>query len=352
MGDKVGRVALLWRGDRAMKDAVTPANNRLHRIFDALAERGVYAEPLVYSEEFEDEVFDRIPSFDGILVWVDPLSEGKTRARLDPLLREASAKGVWVSAHPDTILKMGTKEVLFRTRNLGWGTDTHLYRSPEELHADFPPLLERAGPRVLKQRRGNGGQGVWKVELLSGSPKGETRVRVLHARRGSVLEELSLAEMLGRCEPYFADNGCVIDQPFQPRLPEGMIRCYVGMDRVVGFGNQLIKALIPPPPEGPDSEAAQPGPRIMSGAGDSKFQVLRRKMDEEWIPRMMELLNMQRADLPIIWDADFLYGPRTASREDTYVLCEINVSAVSPIPDEAPAAIAELVQQRLLERKT
>ena len=45
------------------------------------------------------------------------------------------------------------------------------------------------------------------------------------------------------------------------------------------------------------------------------------------------------AALPIIWDADFLYGPRTAAGEDTYVLGEINVSSVMPIPDQAPAAI-------------
>jgi hypothetical protein len=352
MTAKIGKVALLWRGDRAMRDAATPANNRLRHIFEALAERGVHAEPVVYSEEFHGEVRDRLLAFDGVLVWVDPLSDGTTRAMLDPLLRDVSARGVWVSAHPDTILKMGTKEVLFRTRDLGWGTDTRLYRSATELRADFPARLEREGPRVLKQNRGNGGQGVWKVDLLSASPKSEPRVNVLHARRGSVPEELPLAEMLERCEPYFTDNGCVIDQPFQPRLPEGMIRCYVGKDKVVGFGHQLIKALIPPPPEGPDSEAAQPGPRIMSGAQDPKFQALREKMEGEWIPQMMELLDIQRSALPIIWDADFLYGPRTASGEDTFVLCEINASAVFPIPDEAPAAIAELTRQTLIERKT
>jgi hypothetical protein len=349
MAAKTGTVALLWRGDHATKSTVTPTNNRLHRIFAALAEFGVNAEPVVYSEEFQDEVRDRLLLLDGVLVWVDPLSDGKTRAMLDPLLREVSASGVWVSAHPDTILKMGTKEILFRTRHLGWGSDTKLYRSAEQLRAEFPALLEHSGARVLKQNRGNGGQGVWKVERLSGS--GEPRVRVLHARRGSVPEELSFAAMLDRCEAYFVEGGCVVDQPFQPRLPEGMIRCYVGKDKVVGFGNQLIKALIPPPPEGPESEAAQPGPRIMSGASDPKFQALRQNMEGEWIPAMMKLLALSRADLPIIWDADFLYGPRTASGEDTYVLCEINVSAVFPIPDEAPTAIADLTRQTLLERK-
>ncbi len=54
------------------------------------------------------------------------------------------------------------------------------------------------------------------------------------------------------CAADFADSGCIIDQPFQERLPDGMIRCYMGTDKVVGFGHQFIKALIPPPPEGAD----------------------------------------------------------------------------------------------------
>jgi len=59
------------------------------------------------------------------LVWVDPIHQGKTRAALDPLLREIALQGPWVSAHPDVILKMGVKDVLYRTRHLGWGADTH-----------------------------------------------------------------------------------------------------------------------------------------------------------------------------------------------------------------------------------
>ena len=56
---------------------------------------------------------------------------------------------------------------------------------------------------------------------------------------------------------------------------------------------------------------------------------------------------MRGTCLPIIWDADFLYGPRTAAGDDTYVLCEINVSSVMPIPDQAPAEIARLARERL-----
>jgi uncharacterized protein DUF6815 len=341
------RVAIVWRGDREARRAATPQNNRFYRIFEELALLGINAEPAVYDEDFADEVREQLLTVDGVLVWVDPLHEGKTRAGLDPLLRDVAARGPWVSAHPDVILKMGVKEVLHRTRHFGWGTDTHLYPTADDFRREFPSRLQSTGPRVLKQNRGNGGQGVWKVEQTGPWLDGGTAVRVLHAQRGSSPEDLTLGAFMTRCEAYFVSAGCVVDQPFQPRLPDGMIRCYMGADKVVGFGHQLIKALIPPPPEGPNSEAAQPGPRIMHPASAQPFQALRALMETEWTPQMMDVLGIDAASLPIIWDADFLYGPRTAAGEDTYVLCEINVSSVFAIPDQAPAAIARLVKSRL-----
>jgi hypothetical protein len=341
------RIAVVWRGDRDARRTATPQNNRFYRVFEELDAVGIRAEPAVYDEAFEDEVRDQLLAVDGVLVWVDPLHAGKTRTALDALLREVAACGPWVSAHPDVILKLGVKEVLHRTRHLGWGTDTRLYRSIQAFREEFPQRLRSAGPRVVKQNRGNGGQGVWKVERIGAATGGAAVVRVLHAQRGSVPEQLALSAFMARCAAYFAAGGCIVDQPFQPRLPEGMIRCYMGADRVVGFGHQLIRALIPPPPEGPDSDAAQPGPRIMHPASAEPFQALRAKMETEWTPQMMSVLGIDAASLPIIWDADFLYGPRTAAGEDTYVLCEINVSSVFAIPDQAPAAIARLVSARL-----
>jgi len=254
------------------------------------------------------------------------------------------------------ILKMGVKEVLYRTKHLGWGSDTHLYRTAAEFSAAFPPRLQSSGPRVIKQNRGNGGQGVWKVEQIAMRTGGMDMVRVLHAQRSSTPEEVPLQEFMALCEPYFGWGGCIIDQPFQPRLPDGMIRCYMAAGKVAGFGHQFIKALIPPPPEGPDSPAAQPGPRIMHGADAAPFQALKTKMEEEWTPQMIDVLGIDTASLPIIWDADFLYGPRTASGKDSYVLCEINASSCFAVPDQAPAAIARSVLKRLsdteLDRNT
>ena len=75
-------------------------------------------------------------------------------------------------------------------------------------------------------------------------------------------------------------------------------------------------------------------------------------METEWTPQMMRLLDIDRDALPIIWDADFLYGPRTASGEDTYVLCEINASSTFAFPEHAMPAVAEAAILRIEEAKS
>jgi len=341
---RVGRVALVWRGNSKAAPPA-PATTRFHLIFSALEHLGLAAEPVLYSEESEEHIRERLLGVDGVLVWVNPLDDGRDRSRLDALLRDIAARGVWVSAHPDVILKMGVKEVLYRTRKLGWATDTDLYASAEDFSRRFPARLAASGPRVLKQNRGNGGQGVWKVEVATDvgpNPGPRAPIRVLHAQRGSVPEDLSLGIFMESCAPYFRDGGRIIDQAFQPRLPEGMIRCYLAQHEVVRFGHQLIKALVVPPADaGPD--ALQPGPRIMHPADAPPFQQLRKQMETDWVPAMEKLLQIPTASLPALWDADFLYGPKTPDGSDTYVLCEINVSSVAPYPDTAAARVAGVV---------
>lgn len=335
---RLGRIAILWRDNEQAGSSATPENSRFKAIFAALADLGVDAQPVVYEDDVIDAVREKLTAVDGVLVWVNPIHEGRGRANLDALLREIARRGTWVSAHPDVILKMGTKEVLYRTRNMAWGCDTALYRTPEAMRAEVPARLA-AGPRVIKRNRGNGGQGVWKVELLS-SPRGRPSVRVLDATK-ETSEDLALDDFLERCRVYFED-GCVIDQPFQVRLTEGVVRCYMAGGRCAGFGHQKVRALV----EAPDARAAA-GPRVYSSNADPRFQRLRHLMEDEWTPQLMSLLDISRVDLPMIWDADFMLGPPGADGTDSYVLGEINVSSVFPIPEEAALEIARLVVDRL-----
>src|SRR5579872_2028568 len=154
------RIAIVWRGDAQARAAARADNNRLAPVFEALAALGAAPEPAVYDEAFEDQVRHQLMSADGVLVWVDPISGGKDRSRLDPLLRQVADAGVWVSAHPGVILKMGAKSVLHETQGLGWCGDVRRYASPEALAAAFPARLRVDRRRVLKQNRGNGGLGV------------------------------------------------------------------------------------------------------------------------------------------------------------------------------------------------
>lgn len=220
---------------------------------------------------------------------------------------------------------------------MSWGSDTALYRTLDEMNAQFPNRLA-TGARVIKRNRGNGGEGVWKVEKLD-----NVMLRVLDATKDAA-EEITLDRFLERCGVYFED-GCVVDQPFQPRLREGVVRCYMAGDRCAGFGYQKVRALIDSP-----GDRAEAGQRLYTNKSEPRFQRLRHLMENEWTAQLTSLLDISNRDLPIIWDADFMLGPSGDDGTDSYVLGEINVSSVFPIPEEAPVEIARRIAGRLLSK--
>jgi glutathione synthase/RimK-type ligase-like ATP-grasp enzyme len=225
--EQFGRVAILYPGDLEVRQNANHENNRFADLFRAFTARGVPIEPAVYHDDFAGEVREQLLQVDGVLVWANPIEGGRDRSVLDAMLREVAATGVFVSTHPNVILKLGTKEVLYRTRDIGWGSDTYLYESLDRLRRELPGRLAAGRARVLKQYRGNGGNGVWKVQLppdvAPALPQPDTKVLARHARRGSVEEEIMLGEFYDLCEPYFVGDGRLIDQAYQERLPEGMI---------------------------------------------------------------------------------------------------------------------------------
>ena len=66
---------------------------------------------------------------------------------------------------------------------------------------------------------------------------------------------------------------------------------------------------------------------------------------------MQRLVEVDTDSLPLLWDADFLYGPKTEAGQDTYVLCEINVSSVYPFPEPAVGKLAQAVVARITSAK-
>jgi hypothetical protein len=336
--DRLLRVALMWRGDARVPDQPTNHPARLAPFVAALKVENIEARPVVYFDNEIEGARAALLGCDGVLVWINPLQDGlHDRSKVDPLLREVAAAGVWVSAHPDTVLKMGTKEVLYRTRDLGWGADADIYRTYDEFALRFPVKLAVAGVRVLKPLRGNDGKGVRKVELI-----GDGRVRVQEAFDDGT-ETLALRDFLERMRGAFGAG--LVDQAFQRNVAAGMVRCYMSRDRVVGFSEQAPRNLSPTverPSFGMNSAKA------MHGAGAEKFATLRASMENDWTPGMRRTLGIEKAALPALWDADFLYRGPDSVEPSAHVLCEINVSSVLPFPDVAAPAIAATVRRAVL----
>lgn len=330
-------LALLYPGDRAMRDRADPAESRFATLFEAFAAAGVKVEPAVYHDDFADEVAEQLRRLDGVLVWNNPIESGRRRGRLDAMLREVAAAGVYVSTHPDTILKLGTKDVLVDVRGLPFGSDTVRVDSLAQLAEELPLRLQR-GARVLKQYRGHSGNGVWRIEAVLGSPL----MRVRHAQRGSEQELLDMAGLQQRLAPYFESEagGHMIDQAWQPRLVDGMVRAYLVGDRVAGFGHQAINALYP-------AKGNEPPPatttRLYHPADLPQFQALRHCLETEWVELLRQRVGLTREQLPMLWDCDFMFGEAPGS----HVLCEINVSSVSPFPPSAIAPLVEAVKRRI-----
>jgi hypothetical protein len=324
----VTRVGLLYR--REWDPVEDPPDTKLRGVFAAFAELGVAAEPVVYSDDAIDRVRAQLLELDGVLVWVNPVQEGLDRSLLDPLLRDVADAGVFVSAHPDVILKMGTKQVLSDTQAMTWGTPTRVYRSADELGAG---LREADGAIVLKQYRGMGGYGVWRVERVDADT-----VDVQPAASGAEVERLLLDDFVASLQPYLRGDGRLVQQPYQERLTEGMTRAYCSHGDVVGFALQYPRGLVRPSVDLeslPKSKAFEPG-------NAPAFADLRERMEVEWIPELRRILGLQREELPVIWDADFLRGP-----DGAHVLCEINCSSTFAFPEHAYAPVARATVERL-----
>jgi glutathione synthase/RimK-type ligase-like ATP-grasp enzyme len=341
------RVGLLWRAEWDPPQAGVPIveNCRLCSVFAAFAAVGVAAEPVVYSDEKTETIREQLLELDGVLVWVNPIEHGLDRSKLDTILRDAAAAGVWVSAHPDVILQMATKKVLVDTREMSWGTDTRLYLSASELRDSLPNRLRERGALVLKQQRGMGGAGVWKVELDAADDRSadEPWVRVQQATRDSNPERLRLSEFLSRCEPYFTGGGLMVEQPFLERIGEGMIRVYLTHDEVVGFVRQYGSGFAPPPAGG------APAGKVFELPTATAYSDLRMLVESTWVSELQQTLGIETHALPVIWDADFLYGPTTASGDDTYLLCEINASSTFTFPEHAMPGVAAAAVRRIRE---
>ncbi len=305
----------------------------------AFQEMGFDISSVIYNDEKAEQLSKDLLGFDAVLVWVNPIEQGNNRNKLDALLRKLYASGCFVSSHPDIILKIGTKDVLYKTREMEFGGDVKLYKSFEEFKEKIF-LAKEPVIRILKQYRGNGGDGVFKIDA---SDISKNKIAVTRAKKGEEEKIMNAEDFFSAFKIYFNDGGILIDQPWNEHITNGMVRCYLTGTKVSGFGYQEINALYP---------GKKPGKRFYFSEDCGLFRDLREIMENKWVPALQQITGTETEMLPVIWDADFFINSiNTKKTNEKYTLCEINVSCVSPFPESAIPYIVEEVRKKVRSKE-
>ena len=88
MTNETLKLVLLWPRDAPKWNAGTLKQYRLNRVFEEMAVLGIEPEPALYADDIVDQVRAQLLACDGVLVWVDPLFNGRNRTGLDAMLRD------------------------------------------------------------------------------------------------------------------------------------------------------------------------------------------------------------------------------------------------------------------------
>jgi len=325
---------LVYCDNNSTRDALT--EEKYKDLARAFMDSGYRIKSFSYNDEKVNDVFKELSGFDAVLVWVNPIEQRNNRKMLDTMLDNVSRIGCFVSTHPEVILKIGTKDVLHKTKSLGWTGETRMYSTLDEFKQEFPKSLVRSGVKVLKRHRGNGGNGVFKI-IESSVDEGVT---IIHARNSHEIKVVSWADFFKEFGAFITEDGLLIEQEWNENLANGMVRCYMCGNKVAGFGYQEINAFYELK-AGDRILKLPPGKRYYFTENWGLFSDLREIMENDWVPKLQESQAISTDMLPLIWDADFFINNtgRDASR---YSLCEINVSCVSPFP---PSAIKFMIEE-------
>jgi hypothetical protein len=139
------RIGLLFRGDRTVDPFSTPGAERLAPLVVALQRLGVTVEPVVYEDEALENVHAQIAKLDGVLVWVNPIQDGATRAVLEGTTRSCCVRSTSAPSAPSLSKALKSWPALpSRARRGGTcflGATRYEFRVKMRLNVAFGPLM-------------------------------------------------------------------------------------------------------------------------------------------------------------------------------------------------------------------
>ena len=336
---KPASLALLYPGDRAARPR--GSGEPFRSPFRAFAAAGVRAEPAVWHDDFADEVAANCGA-------CTACSSGATRSKAAAaatgstrccarwhagVLRQRASRGHPAPGHQGRAGRDPRPAIRQRRAPASTASNSSPRSCPPDCGAARACSSSIAGTAASAS-------GVSRRRPTSAAAA-ESVARPAWQRRGAH----GPAGLLQRMAPYFepAQGGHMIDQAWQPRLADGMVRAYLVEDRVTGFGHQAVNALCP----ARGGEPARSRVRACTTGRLARVPAAEALLESSGLSCCASASASRASSCRCCGTATSCSASRRPTGAERFVLCEINVSSVSPFPPSSIAPLVEAVRRRV-----
>ena len=325
-------------------------------IANGVIKTGNCCEIIKYCDAKHDDFARRVKQYDAVIVRINPgeLSANAlpgTQERFDDLMSDLLRRGQLVWPAPLAQLRMGAKDSLVAINSLACGLpDTCAYASAEEMEAGLKKTAAFQ-PRVIKQNRGTGGEGVWLVYARKAlcAAFGESALEdhdmlALVEMSDNHVEYHTVKEFIAFCAggpspeagewrstvpgKYFAGGGgarggqVVVDQRLLPRIAEGEVRLLM-------VGDQLQMIIHSKPADGGlSATGGAHASQTFFRPGCRQYAELERRFLAQDLPQLKKALGIEHEPLPLLWTADFIPKDGAVPGTTEYAISEFNCTCV------------------------
>ena len=244
-------------------------------------------------------------------------------------LKALSNSGVEVHTHPDVMINLDFKDILYKLEGTPLGdADTYFYHTYTDFVSKFPANLEKYGIRVLKTNYGSTGEGVYLV-----SKKDDGSIFTVEAVNNQKYYYDDINEFLHKFEEnfeeddenaaYFQGKAGFVGCRYLERIAEGEIR-------VLLVNNKAISVVHKKPQEGEFSATLFSGAQYKyESPEDPKWEAVM-QITNDGLQNIKPFLAGQ--NYPLLWTMDYILD-YNEDGSDKYVLSEINCSCVGITSD-------------------
>ena len=258
-------------------------------------------------------------------------------------LKALSNSGVEVHTHPDVMINLDFKDILYKLQGTPLGDeDTYFYHTYTDFVSKFPANLDKYGIRVLKTNYGSTGEGVYLV-----SKKDDGSIFTVEAVNNQKYYFDDIDEFLHKFEvnfeeddenaAYFQGKAGFVGCRYLERISEGEIRVLLVNDKAISVVHKK-------PQEGEFSATLFSGAKYKyESPEDPKWREVI-KVTTDGLKNIKPFLAGQ--NYPLLWTMDYILD-YNEDGSDKYVLSEINCSCVGITSDlEYAKEVAKVFKKR------